>query len=66
MSNIKLHPYSKVIGSLYVCMYVCVCLNKSKMAQPIELKFCDMLPIVPGQVLSKKNLDLGSSLCKKP
>ena len=36
-------------------MYVCVWFNKSKTAQPIELKFCDMLPIVPSQVLGKKS-----------
>ena len=39
---------------MYVCMYACVWFNKSKTAQPIKLKFFDMLPIVLSQVLGKK------------
>ena len=47
-------------------MSVCLWLNNSKTAQLIELKFCDMLPIVPGHVLDQKNPDLGSGLFKYP
>ena len=43
-------------------MSVCLSFNNSKTAQLIELKFCDMLPIVPGQVLDKKKS--GSGLCE--
>ena len=47
-----LYPYFKVVGSLYVCLSVCLHFNNSKTAQLIDLKFCDMLPIVPGQFLA--------------
>ena len=47
------NPYSKVVGSLSVCLSVCKFPHKSKTAEPIKLKFCDKLPHFWDSVLVK-------------
>ena len=63
---INKHPYFKVVGSLYVCLCVCVRLNNSGTTRPIWLFFFVSSILITGWFSAKRIPDPESTFSGYP